>query len=294
MVMKKRVVLLLGLALIELPAAAQSGVFKCTDSFGAVAYQGSPCGVQSAQVTLVEPRKREPVAESTAAMAAQPQIDSSETRSVFAGDELIPGMSDTKVLNMRGWGRPQHIARSRVEDGWREDWTYVSRADGLTRLVQFVNGKVTGIRSQDAQPLTRIKSQPRTEAPQIVQASPPPQDPAIDAAARAEEAAKAVERMARREAPSSAAIRWESPGATSASEARSFAAPVEREAAPAQNQEPLIGQPNAAVVQSAPSGETSRRERVHVIRTDPPAPDATPPQAVVQSSAFPDSAGGGD
>ena len=283
--MKKRVVLLVGLALIELPVAAQNGVFRCTDSGGAVAYQGSPCGVQSAQVTLVEPRKQ---LVGSVATAAPLKAESSEARSVFVGEELVPGMSDTRVLNMRGWGRPQHIARSRAEDGWREEWTYVSRADGATRLVQFVNGKVADVRSQDAQQSARIEPQPRIDAPQIVQALPRPQTlaiQAVDSAARAVEAAKVVERMARGDTPAApAANRWANAPA-SGTEARSAPPPVEPDTGATQTEADRAGQPTA-VVQS-PSDQTSRRERLHVIRTDPPAPDAPQPGAVIQSSAYP-------
>jgi hypothetical protein len=275
--MKKRVVLVFALALIDLPAVAESGVFKCTDPTGVVVYQGVPCKAQSAQVTLVEPRKREPSIANAGSTAANPQ-ESGDGRSVLAGSELIPGMSDTKVLNMRGWGRPHHIVRSRGEDGWREEWTYVARADGATRLVQFVNGKVAGFRSQEAQAIARIEP-PRIESQQIVQASPGAQTPTVDAATRAEDAARVVERMTRTEAPSSAAVRWEraAEGNASVSVTEPVAVATQIEAARA---EPL-----SPIAHAAPSAEGSPREPLRVIRTDPPEPVS---EAPMHSSAYRD------
>lgn len=173
--------MLLGLLLIDMPAIAENGVYKCTGADGTIAYQGTPCRDRQVQVTLVEPRKREPDAlpidtgngRSVAEAGAKPATEAGggEKRSLLAADELVPGMSDTKVLNMRGWGRPTHIARSRGEGGWREEWTYVARADGATRTVQFLNGKVAGSRSQDAQQVAVARATVPPEQ-QVVRTSP--------------------------------------------------------------------------------------------------------------------------
>ena len=162
--MKNGALVLIGLLANGLPAAAQNGVFKCTSAEGAIVYQGAPCRAQQSQVTLVEPRKwAEAVAATDPNPTTGPAAPEVERRSMSVGEELIPGMSDTKVLNMRGWGRPQHIARSRAEDGYREEWTYVSRSDGATRLVSFVNGKVAGVRSQSEVQVARATARQETQ-----------------------------------------------------------------------------------------------------------------------------------
>ena len=151
------------------PAIAESGVYKCTGASAAIVYQDVPCKEVHSQVTLVEPRKREPL--TVDAQAASPDaqlkpVSEGEQRSVLSSEELIPGISDTKVLNMRGWGRPQNIARSRGADGWREEWTYVSRSDGAQRLVTFVNGRVSGVTSQDALQVARARQETQQLADQ--------------------------------------------------------------------------------------------------------------------------------
>lgn len=272
----KRIVLLLGLTVTNLPVVAQNGVYKCTDPAGAVIYQGAPCGNRQGQVTLVEPRKREP--ESMNADAGTlPQTAS--TGSALTGSELIPGMSDTKVLNMRGWGRPQHIARSRGEDGWREEWTYVSRADGATRLVQFVNGKVAAVRSE-AQQIARIepqRSERRMEPLQIAQTPALPQTQAQSdpTTARAEEAARVVERMVRGGPP--AAQRWQQDAAATGAFETATLRPRAEEDAVANETDATQVEPSPADLQPAP--------RPNAIQ---PAPVVIPPPpnvAVVQPAA---------
>ena len=54
------------------------------------------------------------------------------------------GMFDTQVLNLRGWGRPAKITRSKAKGAWREEWTYVSPRTG-ERQLQFANGRLTAI-----------------------------------------------------------------------------------------------------------------------------------------------------
>ena len=203
--MKNYTIVLLGLIAVESPAVAQNGVFKCTGTAGAIAYQGTPCRDRQSQVTLVEPRKVESLP-ADAAPDVKPAQDASagEKRLLPVADELNLGMSDTKVLNMRGWGKPQHIARSRGQQGWWEEWTYVSRADGATRTVQFLNGKVASLKSQDAQQVARATVRP---AEPLVQASAPPSIPSIEQTARA--GAGSIEQPVVREAPQSAIARIE-------------------------------------------------------------------------------------
>jgi hypothetical protein len=56
-------------------------------------------------------------------------------------------MSDTKVLNMRGWGRPKKITRTKGREGWREEWTYLSRPEEKT-ILQFINGTLAAAISE--------------------------------------------------------------------------------------------------------------------------------------------------
>jgi hypothetical protein len=53
-------------------------------------------------------------------------------------------MFDTQVLNMRAWGRPAKIKRTKAHRAWREEWTYQSPVDG-ERQLEFANGKLTAI-----------------------------------------------------------------------------------------------------------------------------------------------------
>ena len=59
--MNKRAALVFGLAFVDVPALAENGVYKCTGADQVIVYQGEPCRSQHQQITLVEPRKREPV-----------------------------------------------------------------------------------------------------------------------------------------------------------------------------------------------------------------------------------------
>ena len=275
----KRIVLLLGMTMSSLPVVAQNGVYKCTDPAGAVIYQGAPCGVRQGQVTLVEPRKREPepMRADAGTLANTPSTDN---LSPLTGSELIPGMSDTKVLNMRGWGRPQHIARSRGEDGWREEWTYVSRADGATRLVQFVNGKVAAMRTETQQ-IARIdpprqRTERRMEPYQTARASAlPPTQAQSDSPARVEEAARVVERIVRGASP--AAQHWQQGAAAAgASETATLRPRVEADA--------VANEIDATQVEPSPE-DLQPAPRPNAIQ---PAPVVIPPPpnvAVVQPAS---------
>ena len=53
-------------------------------------------------------------------------------------------MTDDEVLNLRGWGKPAKIVRSKASREWREDWTYAARATG-SRQLRFVNGKLAAV-----------------------------------------------------------------------------------------------------------------------------------------------------
>ena len=269
--MRNGAVLVLGLLAIDVPALAENGVFKCTGADGVIVYQGAPCRVQQQQVTLVEPRKREP--EPVVGEAAKSGTDADARRVAPVGDELIPGMSDTKVLNMRGWGRPQRIERSRAKDGWREEWTYVSRNDGTARLVSFINGKVEGVSAQDALQVARARQETQLLADQTRRSIDSLQ--AVRAQTR-DESQRTERSFARAEiAPAIA---------TAEPPRRAIAAPERRNASGLQPEDPGVDHAARAAAAIARI-EEARREPVQMIRPEPPL--RAPEQAVPQPQPLP-------
>jgi len=127
---------------IATPIVCESAVYKCAGEDGQAVYQDTPCVGGQLQVPLVtSPAKRDQTGGTgTVSEPGSPQ-------GMMAGSDLAVGMSDTKVLNMRGWGRPQKVTRSRARDGWREEWTYLSRAEER-RILQFVNGTLAAAVSE--------------------------------------------------------------------------------------------------------------------------------------------------
>ena len=301
--MKNGIVLLVGLMMVDLPVFAQNGIFKCTGADGAILYQGTACTAQQQQVTLVEPRKREAeptVVDPLGAKAASDTNDSGAKRSLIAADEIGVGMSDTKVLNMRGWGRPRHIARHRGEDGWREEWTYGS-VEGAARLVQFVNGKVVAVRSVDALQIAGVRA-PNIESQQLVAASNV--GPAHTAQRSYE--ALAIAQGLVRDRPEASRGRertWQPGIAASVVTAKTYGAaetttraqpdsrPIDREARPPSGQDGSIAASIAALPPGAPSAEvqipsSASQERWQFMRAQPQS-EATSahPEVIVQSSA---------
>jgi len=135
--------------LLTLPLyAAESGVYKCVLA-GETTYQGTPCDQGQAQQTLMPMFSREEPGSSPTIPAASAHANAELRLGKSTGDALVAGMSDTKILNLREWGRPQQISRSNGEDGWHEEWTYLSRAYGTT-LLRFVNGRLTGFGPAEA------------------------------------------------------------------------------------------------------------------------------------------------
>ena len=270
--MKKHAALVFGLALMDVPALAENGVYKCTGADQVIVYQGEPCQARHQQITLVEPRKREPVP--LRSEAAKSGTEGDAPRSALGADELVAGMSDTKVLNMRGWGRPQRIERSRGQDGFREEWTYVSRSDGATRLVSFVNGKVANIRSEDALQAARARQETQILADQTRRSID-----SLKATQATTRDAQPIERAAVPEnSPPSATVGRPTP-AIEASGARTRRW---------QPEDPSIDHAARAAAALARI-EESRREPVQDIRAEPtlrhPEPVTQPVAAIVQSSA---------
>ena len=87
--------------------------------------------------------------------AATPQVDATLQagwRSILpaAGTPISLGMSDLEVLNLRGWGRPSKITRSKANGVWREEWLYTTRGDGPRQLLQFTNARLAAIETEPA------------------------------------------------------------------------------------------------------------------------------------------------
>lgn len=68
-----------------------------------------------------------------------------------AGTPIALGMSDLEVLNLRGWGRPGKITRSKVDGVWREEWVYASPVEGQRPMLQFSNARLTAIQTEPAE-----------------------------------------------------------------------------------------------------------------------------------------------
>ena len=127
---------------IAAPIVCESAVYKCTGEDGEKVYQDTPC--VAGQVPLV----KSPVERNqTSVTNVTEAVFESGSPQGTPGSALAVGMSDTKVLNTRGWGRPQKITRTRARDGWREEWTYLSHSEEK-RVLQFVNGTLTAAMSE--------------------------------------------------------------------------------------------------------------------------------------------------
>ncbi len=143
----KKLSLIVGLLGLALPLAAASDVYKCTGNDGETAYQGTPCEPAQVQQVLIESPvtpAEQPIASAKSESAAPLVKTEPQVALTKPNHGLVVGMSDTKILNHREWGRPRKISRSRGDDGWREDWTYASRSLGTT-LLRFVNGRLAEI-----------------------------------------------------------------------------------------------------------------------------------------------------
>lgn len=150
--------------------AAPSTIYKCLAD-GAPQYQNVPCGPEQVSVSrsiattsAVSSAPKETMPPETEAMksASASTTETIEPFRFVRGGELAVGMSDTVVLNHPRWGRPQNIARLRAPDGFREEWTYVSRADGSARTLRFLNGRLVAI--DDARPAVAVRAPDRVDS----------------------------------------------------------------------------------------------------------------------------------
>lgn len=147
----KKYAILLSTICFAYSLAAQAAIYKCT-SGGTVSYQDTPCKAGQTGMALAAAAVRLPHPNDGGPSVFNQE---SEPRSPFQLTGLVVGMTDTEVLNLRGWGRPGKITRSRANRVWREEWTYFSSADGQ-KLLQFANGKLTAI---DTDPVVSLAPQ---------------------------------------------------------------------------------------------------------------------------------------
>lgn len=138
--MKKSFISCLTLLCIAYPPAGQTAIYRCTND-NSVVYQDTPCGIGQPSINLATApiRVLEPNTASPADFRQEP-LPPSQLQSTA----IALGMTDTQVLNLRGWGRPAKITRSRANRSWREEWTYASPQDEPKQL-QFANGKLAAI-----------------------------------------------------------------------------------------------------------------------------------------------------
>ncbi|MEO7725886.1 MAG: DUF4124 domain-containing protein [Burkholderiales bacterium] len=129
-----------GLCCAALPLAARAEIYKC-NSDNSIVYQDVPCkpGQTAMDVAVIPIRLLEPNSVSPLNLRQDP-LPPSQLQSTA----LALGMSDTEVLNMRGWGRPSKIHRSRVKNTWHEEWIY-GPPDEPKQQLEFANGKLAAI-----------------------------------------------------------------------------------------------------------------------------------------------------
>jgi hypothetical protein len=135
--------------------AAAVEVHKCLEQLG-TAYQTTPCNFGQREVAVL----------SIPSSGLAQMVSPSETGRTSApadrtalGDDgpwlplrrrtLVAGMLDDEVLNAPDGGVPGRISRTRDGRSWREVWFYQPR-EGRARVLQFVNGRLTGIIDADA------------------------------------------------------------------------------------------------------------------------------------------------
>jgi hypothetical protein len=130
---------------LAVPAAAQADVYKCVIRHH-VTYQDHPCPNADEEELVISSLKTDRTDPEPQAPAATASDVLPEPPPGLATDSpgLLLGMFDTQVLNLRGWGRPAKITRSKARGAWREHWTYYSPNAGERRL-HFANGRLAAI-----------------------------------------------------------------------------------------------------------------------------------------------------
>src|SRR5688572_4196820 len=152
-------VLAVSICSMMLPLAAAAQVHKCSTP-ESIVYRDTPCAEGHTQVLLHKP-KSAARAEPAVRIESQVRADAGAITAVSMqerpialpapGTAISLGMTDLEVLNLRGWGRPSKIARSKVNGVWREQWSYTPPAHGPKPVLQFVNARLAAIETEPAE-----------------------------------------------------------------------------------------------------------------------------------------------
>jgi hypothetical protein len=141
---------LLAIGSIVLPLSAHADIYRCIVHH-TVTYQDTPCANADESEMIIASIKtdridaeRQPSSRIPAPDVAPEAPADLPVNIANPPPDLMLGMFDTQVLNLRGWGRPTKITRSKAKGAWREEWTYVSPVSG-ERQLQFANGRLTGV-----------------------------------------------------------------------------------------------------------------------------------------------------
>ncbi|HEX5864050.1 MAG TPA: hypothetical protein VF014_07300 [Casimicrobiaceae bacterium] len=120
---------------------------QCAGAEG-IAYRDTPCVADQQEQPFASGTKSESLrADSNAGRRSRPAGRQSLNSyaayagTPFAATTIFIGMTDTRVLNLPGWGRPTQIVRSKARQGWREQWEYKRSGDESHRLY-FENGRL--------------------------------------------------------------------------------------------------------------------------------------------------------
>src|SRR5688572_16679561 len=168
-------VLAVSICSMMLPLAAAAQVHKCSTP-ESIVYRDTPCAEGHTQVLLHKP-KSAARAEPAVRIESQARADASAITPVSVeerpialpapGTAISLGMTDLEVLNLRGWGRPSKISRSKVNGVWREQWIYTPPAEGPKPVLQFVNARLAAIEAEpsESSPQPAIRLTSSTPAP---------------------------------------------------------------------------------------------------------------------------------
>ena len=128
--------ILVALALAS--AAEAQDVHTCMGPDG-VTYQSAPCAAGDQEQAFAPVGSGARQRDGSSMLRARQRNRYAGTP--FAAKTLTIGMTDTQVLNLPGWGRPDQIQRTRSKRAWREQWTYQgARSDH--QFLYFENGRL--------------------------------------------------------------------------------------------------------------------------------------------------------
>ena len=124
--------------MFTVPVCAATAIYKCSDHSGVISYRDTPCSTGQHWERLW-------IGAGADARPEPGQVAGSEAAQgllLGSAGRLMLGMTDTQVLNLPTWGRPQQIRRQKSGLKWREEWIYPSTQDE-TRHLYFENGRLT-------------------------------------------------------------------------------------------------------------------------------------------------------